>query len=315
VLDLRHFPAAQLRPLLEDQARRWEKRLRWNYRPAVEMLLEYVHGRILPGYVALRGSRAIGYTFWVAEATKAVVGDLYAYDEGEGIDNPVCETLAHHLLETLQATPGIDRIESQLLMFPAGALAGPFGARGFRTFPRTYLVCDLTTPGLPAAAAEPPRFRLAPWRDELYESAGELIHRTYVGHIDSEINDGYCSVSGSVRFLHNIVRFPGCGEFDPANSWVLQNTRTGRLEGLLLSSMVRFDSGHITQLCVAPEARGQGLGRALLDRTIAGFRRRGVGFLTLTVTDANREAMRLYTGYGFLPLHRFEAMVWHATAS
>ena len=34
------------------------------------------------------------------------------------------------------------------------------------------------------------------------------------GHIDASINDQYRSLHGSLRFLHNIVRFPGCGVFD-----------------------------------------------------------------------------------------------------
>ena len=38
--------------------------------------------------------------------------------------------------------------------------------------------------------------------------------------MDSEINDQYRTLSGSLRFLNNIVRFPGCGTFDPEGSFV-----------------------------------------------------------------------------------------------
>ena len=129
ILDLRHFSAAQLAPLLRDEGRRWASRLHWDYSKSTDLLLEYVNGRVLPGYVALEGGKVVGYTFSVFEAAKAVIGDLYALGEEDAPSNPICETLLHHLLESLQATPAVDRIEAQLLMFPSGSLAAPFFAR------------------------------------------------------------------------------------------------------------------------------------------------------------------------------------------
>ena len=52
ILDLRHFSARQLRPLLETEAAVWEDRLRWNYRSSTELLLQYLDSRILPGFVS-----------------------------------------------------------------------------------------------------------------------------------------------------------------------------------------------------------------------------------------------------------------------
>jgi len=40
VLDLRHFSARQLRPLLEQEAALWEQRLGWDYRASIELLLQ-----------------------------------------------------------------------------------------------------------------------------------------------------------------------------------------------------------------------------------------------------------------------------------
>jgi ribosomal protein S18 acetylase RimI-like enzyme len=314
VLDLRHFRAAQMRPLLEDEARRWDERLRWDYSRSTELLLEYLDGRVLSGFVGLQGSSVRGYTFCVFEAAKAVIGDVYAFGEAESTENPVCDTLLRHLIEMLQATPGVERVEAQLLMFPSGALAGPFLGAGFRAFPRLFMGCVLPSSAPGATRVEtrlPAGLRLLPWRDDFYESAGELIHRAYLTHVDSQINDQYCSVAGSLRFLHNIVRFPGCGIFDAANSWVLREERSGKVQGLLLCSHVKHDVGHITQLCVSPSLRGQGLGRALLHRCAAEFVRRGFSGISLTVTEENREARKLYEEYGFEAVHRFDAMVWN----
>src|ERR1700761_2419728 len=311
VLDLRHFSAAQLQPLLLEEADRWQRRLFWDYSGSTSVLLKYLDSRVLPGFVALRRGKVAGYAFAVFEAAKAVLGDVYAFGEGEGPSNPVCETLLVHLLEMLQSAPGVDRIESQLLMFPTGALGAPFTGRGFLPHPRLFLVADLTTRSRAAAAQPlPTGIALEPWQPSLYEPAAELIHLSYVGHVDSGINDQYRSVHGAQRFLHNIVRFPGCGIFDPESSWVLRNTRSRELLAMVLCSRVRQDSAHITQLCVSPALRGLGLGPALLCHCILGLEAPGGKSLSLTVTESNDGARRLYEQNGFTVAHRFDAMVW-----
>ena len=134
--------APALRPLLQEEAAKWERRLFWDYQRSIELLLEYVNSRSLTGYAAVRQGRVVGYAFGVCEAAKAVLGDVYAYREGERGANPVCEVLLEHLIETLQATPGVVRVESQLLLFPTGMLRGPYLAAGFRAFPRCFMVRD-----------------------------------------------------------------------------------------------------------------------------------------------------------------------------
>ena len=306
ILDLRHFSAEQLKPLLRDEAQRWQHRLHWDYTRAAETLLEYLEGRILPGYVALESRVIRGYAFAVFEAAKAVIGDVYAFNETESTVNPTCDTLLRHLIELLQATPGIDRIESQLLMFPSGALAEPFRANNFRRYPRLFMTAALSRP----YNFQPATFNLASWQPEFYEPAAAFIHRCYAGHMDSGINDQYQTLHGSQRFLHNIIRFPGCGIFDPDNSWLLRNSRTLAIEAMLLSSRIRSDVAHITQLCVEPSLRGHGLGQQILAHHTARIAAAGVKTLSLTVTEANTPALELYAHFGFTTLHRFEAMVW-----
>jgi ribosomal protein S18 acetylase RimI-like enzyme len=331
VLDLRHFSAAQLRPLLRDEAERWQRRLNWDYTNASNVLLDYLDGRILPGFVALdaaRGNQIVGYAFCVYEAAKAVVGDVYAFHEAEALNNPICELLLQHMLEMLQATPGVDRIESQLLMFPSGAFATHFRHYGFRSFPRLFMSCDLThaavwesqirerstqalgAPGPDVRTRDDSTHVFRPWQPSFYDAAAELIHRSYLGHMDSQINDQYQTIHGAQRFLHNIIRFPGCGSFDAENSWVLRHPQTTALQGVILSSRIRDDVGHITQLCVAPTLRGQGIGQALLQHCVTSSLRHGVRTLSLTVTEANASALKLYEQHGFTTQHRFEAMVW-----
>jgi GNAT superfamily N-acetyltransferase len=307
ILDLRHFSAAQLRPLLNDEAAHWHRRLHWDYTRASATVLDYLNDRVLPGFVALTDGRLIGYAFCVLEATKAIIGDIYALGETECPTNPVCETLLHHLIELLQHTPGLDRIEGQLLMFPAGALARPYLAAGFRPTPRLYMLADLNTPNY---NQQPTTHNLLPWQPNFYEPAAALIHRCYAGHMDSGLNDQYRTLHGAQRFLHNIIRFPGCGTFDADNSFALLDAKSRAMQALILCSRIRGEVAHITQLCVEPALRGRGLGKLLLEHCAAHLARSGVKQITLTVTEANAPALHLYEAHGFTTLHRFEAMVW-----
>lgn len=311
VLDLRHFSAAHLRPLLQDQAERWSRRLNWDYKSSVELLLQYIDSRTLPGFAAVVHGRVIGYTFSVLEAMKGVIGDVYAFDESEKLENPICETLLEHLAEMLQATPGVERIEAQLMMFPSGALTNVLCPRGFTSHPRLYMQWNFggARPVYPVRA--PAGLRLVAWRPEFYDAAAHLIHRAYQGHVDSGINDQYRTLEGSQRFLHNVIRLPGCGIFQAENSWALIDERNNRLQGLLLSSRIRQDVGHVTQLCIAPELHGLGLGRLLLSQCGAETARRGGKAVTLTVTEANLHARRVYDQLGFQTLHQFDALVWN----
>ena len=310
ILDLRHFGASALRPLLLHEATLWERRLFWDYKRSTQLLLEYVDSRSLTGYVAMRSGRVTGYAFGVCEANKAVLGDVYAFGEAEGLANPTSELLLGHLLETLEATPGIDRIESQLLLFPQGALYEPFVTAGMSSFPRHFMVCDLPGHQPPSErgvlSAKPER-----WQPESYLPAAELIHEAYIGHTDSEINDQYQTLLGARRFLHNIVHFPGCGIFDSSASWVLREPGGGGMLGVVLCSRVREDSAHITQLCVRPSLRDRGLGSMLLQHCLEHLAQHGIQTVSLTVTEGNHRARRLYQRHGFRTLHRFEAWVWN----
>jgi ribosomal protein S18 acetylase RimI-like enzyme len=50
---------------------------------------------------------------------------------------------------------------------------------------------------------------------------------------------------------------------------------------------------------VAPDARGAGVGRALVDAVAAWARDRGCGRLVLSVTESNERARRFYVTHGF----------------
>src|SRR5487761_2182048 len=163
ILDLRHFAAPLLRPLLEAESEVWLQRLHWDYRTSAKLLLQYIDSHMLPGYAAVEAGRVTGYAFCVYEETKAVIGDVFALtlppeeahgemhswsrpgeEEDELPEQEIEETLLRHIFETLQNSPHVDRIESQLLLHPSGAHSGAFRQAGFEVYRRLFMVQPLS---------------------------------------------------------------------------------------------------------------------------------------------------------------------------
>jgi len=310
ILDLRHFSSADLRPLLEDETQVWARLLSWDYSGSAEMILRYVDAKILPGYAAIDRGRIFGYSFFVYEGSKGVIGDLYVTNGNRLPDARRVELqLLTHVIETLQQSPGIHRIEAQLLAHEANAVARPFLEQGFQRHPRLFMLLALDKAAAGVAPVHP-EVEIRRWAESDYQAAAAVITAAYRGHVDAQINDQYHTLSGSLRFLNNIVRFPGCGVFDPESSFVALDRKAKNLIGLILCSRVRNDVGHVTQVCVLPEYRSHGIGELLLAATVANLRKRNFSLLSLTVTEANSRAVALYRRLNFDTKRVFDAFVW-----
>jgi ribosomal protein S18 acetylase RimI-like enzyme len=312
ILDLRHFTSADLRPLMDDETRAWSRLLSWDYTGSAEMILRYVDSKILPGYAAIDRGRIFGYAFFVYEGNKGVIGDLFVTSTNgnrASRQQEVETQLLTHVIETLQQSPGIHRVEAQLLVHETGEVSRPFLQQGFQRHPRLFMVQPLTGP----RPADPPlskEIEIRRWSEHDYQSAAAVITAAYRGHVDSEINDQYRTLSGALRFLNNIVRFPGCGVFDSDSSFIVFQRELKNVIGVILCSRVRHDVGHVTQVCVLPEYRSRRIGEALLAQTAAALRKRSFSSLSLTVTAANSRAVELYKRLGFETKRVFDAFVW-----
>jgi ribosomal protein S18 acetylase RimI-like enzyme len=231
--------------------------------------------------------------------------------EGEnGSSRQEVETrLLTHVIETLQQSPGIHRIEAQLLAHATGEASQPFVSQGFSQHARLFMTLPLAQTRINEKPLMP-EIEIRRWTEQDYQHSASVITAAYRSHVDSEINDQYRTLSGSLRFLNNIIRFPGCGTFDPESSFVAVNRRSHALVGVILCSRVRYDTGHVTQVCVLPEYRGYGLGKALIAASVRNLTQRKFCGLSLTVTEANGPAVELYKRLGFETRRVFDAFVW-----
>jgi ribosomal protein S18 acetylase RimI-like enzyme len=310
ILDLRHFSSVDLRSLLDDETQLWERLLTWDYSGSANMILRYVDAKILPGYAAVDRGRVFGYSFFVYEGSKGVIGDLYVTNGNRLPDARQVEIrLLTHVIETLQQSPGIHRVEAQLLAHEANAVSRPFLETGFQRHPRLFMVLVLGK-SAPQNLPIHPDVDIRPWTEADYQPSAAVITAAYRGHVDAQINDQYHTLSGSLRFLNNIVRFPGCGTFDAESSFVALDRKTRSLIGLILCSRVRADVGHVTQVCVLPEYRERKIGKSLLAATERNLRKRNFSALSLTVTEANSKAVALYRRLNFDSKRVFDAFVW-----
>jgi ribosomal protein S18 acetylase RimI-like enzyme len=328
ILDLRHFASPVLRPVLEAEGELWKQRLHWDYRISANLLMQYLDIHTLPGYAALTDGQIAGYVFCVYEENKAIIGDIFALpasrnNESDGqftnlnllthsdpTAHEIEETLLRHLLELLVNSPHVERIESQLLLHPSGTHAETFLQSGFQIYRRLFMVQQLQGVRATPMINLPAGLELRAWREEDLPSAARLIAAAYSDHPDGVINDQYRSVHGSLRFLNNIVRYAGCGAFSAQSSHVIVDRASRELVALVLGSRVSIESGHITQICVHPSFRRQGLARKLLALTASCFLRQGVREISLTVTEANSEAIELYRSEDYDCAHIFDATVW-----
>ncbi len=308
LIELQKVTVNDLDPLLAEEIGVWQKRFAWDFRPAAELLRRFLQIHSLYGYALASGSRIIGYAYQVCEGRKGLIGDFYLLRD---FARPSYEMLLlGAIVESLMRTPGIRRIESQLMMLHMPiAQPLPFGQQLSR-HDRYFMEIDSSLVGhLPSLA---PEFRVTflPWAERYQEEIAHLVTAAYRGHVDSDINDQYRTIPGARHFLMNIIKFPGCGNFFPAASVVAIDDGSGRVCGVCLASMVSSTSGHVTQLCILPSARKARLGYELLRHCLLRLIQAGCTSVSLTVTCTNVDAIRLYESVGFRTQTTFPALVW-----
>ncbi len=307
IVDLTRLKAGDLDALLAEEQLTWRSTLSWDFAPQADLVKRYLAIHSLTGYALVAGSHIVGYCYYVSEERKGIIGDLYLLRDWSSPENE--DLLLSAVLNHLISTAGVKRIEAQLMtmhgpserMMPLSSYAA--------VFPRMFMRAELADMQSLPMIAGLSDLQFAPWRPGVEEDSARVIATAYREHVDSQINDQYRSLAGARKFLYNVVHYPGCGNFLWKAS-LTASDRERRVAGMVLSSVVAAEVGHITQICVAPEWAGRGLGYELLRRSLLGMAEEGCERASLTVTTANRTAIRLYENIGFRGVRRFAAYVW-----
>jgi ribosomal protein S18 acetylase RimI-like enzyme len=308
IVDLRHLRPGDLDPLLDEETEVWRDTLDWDFRGSAGLVRRFLDMQALNGYSLVINGDPVGYCYFVSEERKGLIGDLYVMKEFVTVENE--ERLLSAVVDGLVKTMFVQRIESQLMMLRSGAAMNLPQKRHLRAHGRNFMQGDLNLAGrLPEVRPVHPVL-FDSWNDRKQDEAAALIVNAYQGHVDSQINDQYRSQPGARRFLLNIIQYPGCGSFFQPASFVAMEPNSSRLCGLCLSSLVKADVGHITQVCVSKAVRRWGVGYELIRRSLESLARHGCHKVSLTVTATNTEAIALYERMGFRKTRNFFAYVW-----
>lgn len=309
VVQLPHLRPVDLDPLLAEEIDAWGERFSWDFRPSADLLRRFLQIRSLSGCALRFDDRVVGYAYSVCESRKGLIGDFYLRAQYHRHSFQLI--LLEAIVRNLMLTPGVRRIESQLMMLRTEAEAGylPFGEY-LRRHDRFFMRITRETILKLQPRKLSPRLHLVHYHERHLEEMAHVVSGAYRGHVDSEINDQYRNIPGARQFLTNIIRFPGCGRFSPEASMLAIDENTGRVCGMCLASHVSGNSGHVTQLCILPALRSAGIGYELLRQTLRNLVVSGCESVSLTVTCENVDAIRLYESIGFTTIAGFPALVW-----
>jgi ribosomal protein S18 acetylase RimI-like enzyme len=319
IIDIRRFEPKEFSNLIEAESRAWNNTLLWDFAASARVINACLRDKRLSGYALVDEGRIRGYCFFFYDGEKGIIGDLFVQPDlaGRGLERDLLE----HALETLLGTPGLERVEAQLPHYEREELESCFLSRQFQSFLRRFMSLSLQgrrpeAGAIPRSdpAAESPWMRedieLIPWQKRFNDDAAEMLYQAYREHVDALINDQYASVMGATRLIENIFNNQGCGEFLARVSRMAVHRLTGQLAGILTVTSVRARTAHIPQVGVGPSFQGLGVGTALMEAAFQDLAKEGYEQVTLTVTDANAGAVRLYQRLGFETFRAFGAFIY-----
>ncbi len=294
-----------LSALMDEEERAWFSELAWDYSPVREILASFMKQNLLPGFLALQESAAVGYGYFLTHQHKGIIGTIFA--PASGVQQEVANELLGRMIGALKARDIISRIEAQILPFHNLDLTPCFSHHGFECYPRYFLELDLLAPLRQKDAAS--QERIVPWEPGHLYRAAEVAWESYRDQADAAICEDYCSVAGCENYLRSLVENPGCGTFLPGASFTGLDNR-GVPCGFILCSRTSAFAGMIPQVAIRPAHQGHGLGNALMKQALSRLKSLGMRTVSLTVTAQNRRACEWYQRIGFRKRKEFGAYVW-----
>ena len=146
----------------------------------------------------------------------------------------------------------------------------------------------------------PDGYRWLSWNPLLLERHSLAKWHSFVDELDASVFPCLGKLAGCRRLMSEIARQ---SNFVASATWLLSYqpernwpaTDCGTIQGVARNRRL----GAIQNIGVTPEHRGQGLGRALVLRSLIGFRAAGLRRVYLEVTAENTPAVELYRSIGF----------------
>jgi ribosomal protein S18 acetylase RimI-like enzyme len=307
--EIKYLPISLLEPtpfisLMDEEEQAWMADLGWDYSPIRQILVSFINQKLLPGYGALNEKSLLGYTYFLVNQAKGIIGAIYAAKK-----SPTREIVQNLLALTISAmkdNPLIKRVEAQLMPFHGVNLTDSFTPQGFSYYPRYYLDLDLNDY---KPMRRDTQKKLVAWDSAILRPAAEMTAASYCDQVDATICEDYRTIAGCESYLRSLVENPGCGIFTPGASFICLDARQSPC-GYIIGCRISNGVGMIPQIAVHPFYQGKGIGNALIQHSFEQFKALGFRTVSLTVTKQNQRAFEWYQRLGFKIRKEFGAYVW-----
>lgn len=147
-------------------------------------------------------------------------------------------------------------------------------------------------------AVLPPGFAWSPWQQTDVDRHAWVKFLSFHDEVDADVFPCLSDYHGCFRLMSDIAEQ---SQFAAAATWLIvqEHEHTPLDCGTIQGMAVTESLGAIQNVGVAPEFRRRGIGRALVLKSLAGFRSLGLKRVYLEVTAANVPAVELYRHLGF----------------
>ena len=310
ISDWRDAAPHEIERLLDRERRLWRDELRWDVRHSWRAIEPARAARALPGFVAREANGAIAGWTWFLQHRGCLQVAALSSDRAD-VARALVDAV-HSSQEAVTADCAVWSVRG----VPPG-LEDALQGHGLQTTRYLYLIVDLarmpTVAGGPQAAGRDRRAEarrlLRSWERGDLPAAATMFRAAY----DQELAEDATVRAFAPRdtpedwyeYLRTLVETDGCGLMIPAASRLVM--RGDAIIAGIVTSLIDGDDAvaHISQIAVSPDARGEGLGRALVRGALDACHSMGCRAVTLLVGRENAVARRVYENEGFAATAEF----------
>jgi ribosomal protein S18 acetylase RimI-like enzyme len=168
----------------------------------------------------------------------------------------------------------------------------------FAYIKRFQMVIDLTAVTLPDSQL-PGGFHFLDWHPAFIERHAKTKYHSFCNEVDARIFPSFRQYDSCLRLMRSIT---GKSTFLPGATWlIVQGEPFQEVKDCATIQGIQHNDrlGAIQNVAVLPGFRRRGLGKALVLKSLQGFRNAGLTSVTLEVTAENTPAVQLYEVLGF----------------
>jgi ribosomal protein S18 acetylase RimI-like enzyme len=288
--DWRDAPAEDIAPLYAAERSRWLADLSWDPEDLFAVVEQGRRAGHVAGWLARDPARGIaGWTFYGLHDSVLQIGGLV------GARPSVVRRLLDAILESAEAS--VARGLSCFVFPNVGGTASALERQRFAVRESLYLTRTLGADDAADFGAGTDLVR--EWSRADFAGTVRVLAAAYAG-----VPGAACFAPGGTReqwahYAWQIVRTPGCGQFDPSLSRVVCAPGSVIPAAVALVTRIAPAAVHIAQIAVAPDLQRRGRAGELLTAVLQSAALRGAGAATLMVDADNAPALRLYERFGF----------------